>query len=77
VHSSGHLFEEVENLAFYRPDLSLDFGKWTGCLIDIKVAIDWDLVTNLGFGKVDPGVGPVRPNFLSEIGLGVGADEVD
>ena len=48
---------------------ALDLRQRTRRLVDVEVAVDRDLVADLGFREIDPGIGPVRLHFPFEVRL--------
>jgi len=55
-------------------EFRVDIGQRARRLEDVEVAVEGDLVADLGFVGVDPGVGSVGQHLAFEVGLDVLAE---
>ena len=63
------LLQEVEDLGHKFVEIGVDFRQQTGRYERVEVPGERDLVSDLGLGVVDPGVGHVGKDFPFEVVL--------
>ena len=65
--SRRHFLQQRKDFAFECFDVRLDFFQRARRLVAIEVTIERNLVADLGFALVDPGIGNVRQHFALEV----------